>query len=239
MSTDNPCPICMDTLHGNRAVGCTVPCGHVFHRRCFETWQKHSSAGKCPCCMITLAGFIDKIHITLPEVQEEWVGDSSTLSLHRRIALTQQKCQRSAMMRHNARRKPISSSALCHDQDTNRDEAGVAGAQPYMSLNASLQRVPPHPVKAATLDKLDTSQRKPDGPSLSLLEDMPDRSRSLMDAVSSTDDWSDRVPNVAESIMQNIERVIREIQSPPLQVRVTKQQASFGSTQRFGQKPSS
>jgi Ring finger domain len=177
MSVDNACPICMDTFHGNRSVGCTVPCGHLFHRRCFETWQMHSSSGKCPCCMMKMTGFIDKIHITLPTAVPR-VLDCPTLSIHRRKVLSIQKCKRSAMMRHSERRKPTSSLALVQTraiEDEGRDDSSVVRLatvtlcmSPYMSLNAALQRIPPPDVKTI----------KPDSLSLSSFEDQPERIQS-------------------------------------------------------------
>lgn len=118
MATDNDCPICQESLHGNLDVGCTVPCGHAFHQACYETWQTHTKnkkQQKCPCCNVTLTTFIEKIHITLPPAPAPVstpVSASANLgstfksrdSQHRRQELSNQKARRSALARHQQMR---------------------------------------------------------------------------------------------------------------------------------------
>ncbi|CAB9504064.1 expressed unknown protein [Seminavis robusta] len=222
MTTDNACPICQDTLHGTLSVGCTVPCGHLFHRKCFETWQIHSSSGKCPCCMIKMTGFIDKIHITLPSVNGCNLLDDPSICLQRRKALTKEKAKRSAMMRHSERRKIRADSSItttagesftsCSDINSNNDTSTTmvglaAAAQPNMSLSGSLQRTIQDPLKNA---KMVEQNFGGDDQQPSLGDNT--RSRSNMSTTfSDIDDLEQHIPDVAESIMRNIERSIRQI----------------------------
>ena len=214
MSFDNACPICQETLHGANSVGCTVPCGHLFHRKCFETWQMHSPSAKCPCCMLTLSGFIDKIHITLPTINSNAMEDP-TISFQRRKMLTREKGKRSAMMRHTDRRRRRSDSGLhstpatsCSSHDftaeSRDDSPPVAATLPNMSLSASLQRVPRDPIKQSKMANMASS-----------LDHLRDHSRNVMmynsTTLSDIDDLSGEIPDVAASIMRNIEESIRQI----------------------------
>ena len=157
--TDNACPICQDSLHGELSVGCTVPCGHLFHRHCFETWQIHSRSGrKCPCCNIKMTGFIDKIHISLPSPTPAEFLEEQAAQLKRRKSLSNEKARRSAAMRHQARRrsKSFPECASQDDKDEARDDVTDSHqnetAAKRTSLSAVLQRIPEDPIKGKCLN---------------------------------------------------------------------------------------
>ena len=72
MSSDNTspiCPICTIKLSCGH-IGCTVPCGHIFHIKCFEEWRVHCSnkliqqsdsvpdRTSCPICNEEIKDFI-------------------------------------------------------------------------------------------------------------------------------------------------------------------------------------
>lgn len=207
---ENDCPICQDTLHSTVSVGCTVPCGHLFHRCCFETWQIHSQSRRCPCCNSNLKGFIDKIHITLPNSS----SSLTEIKLERRKALSDQKAKRSAMMRHKDRRKQQSMTTMWNVNGGNEIEVHLekpAAKAKSVSLSASLQRVPSDPVKGAELKQ----SEKRDCSSSSRDDDMDDelgirnlfREEAFFAGVVHLDD---QIPNVADKIMENIERALQQ-----------------------------
>lgn len=69
----NNCPICLDSLCSSSAspIGVATPCGHCFHRSCFQTWavtSTHQSLRvtdgtemrpKCPTCNTLVTKFVD------------------------------------------------------------------------------------------------------------------------------------------------------------------------------------
>jgi|TARA_Y100000389_G_C17285379_1_gene425158 hypothetical protein len=47
MSTDNVCPICLESLKVKDNY--KISCGHEFHTECIMNWFRFSN-GSCPCC---------------------------------------------------------------------------------------------------------------------------------------------------------------------------------------------
>lgn len=41
----NTCPICLEELSDNKM---TTSCGHMFHQKCIDEWENHSTT--CPVC---------------------------------------------------------------------------------------------------------------------------------------------------------------------------------------------
>lgn len=223
VEAENDCPICQETLHGPSSVGCTVPCGHLFHRRCFETWQMHSTAKRCPCCNVDLMGFIDKIHISLPGPPSNLLDDSE-VKLERRKALSSQKSKRSSMMRHkNRRRQAVPEMEDSEErnpiQESRAHGATAAKQARSVSLSASLQRAPPDPVKSAELERAEEREC----PSISsevnghaIVTEVNDHDigihrLSLCDELfAGVEHLEDQIPNVADKIMRNIERTLRQ-----------------------------
>lgn len=60
------CPICMEKLisvHDNPIIGTAVPCGHCFHRDCYEATCASWKSNTCPTCRKPVSSFI-QIYIT-------------------------------------------------------------------------------------------------------------------------------------------------------------------------------
>ena len=225
---ENDCPICQETLHGTFSVGCTVPCGHLFHRRCFETWQIHSTAKRCPCCNSNLLGFIDKIHITLPASNSNPLDDPE-IKLTRRKALSNEKARRSAMMRHKDRRRKSDTKTIYIQQRDETEERGGFRAVKEarsVSLSASLQRVPADPVKGAELELAEQKESH----NFSLEREIAANGlRSDHDFMfEGVEHLEDQIPDVAEKIMQNIERSLRHSRNLEKQT-VESQKTKLGS----------
>jgi hypothetical protein len=252
--TDNDCPICQETLHGYSSVGCTVPCGHVFHRSCFETWQIHSTARRCPCCNEFLTGFIARIHITLPETPTPspcispaeslitpthtiintcsskvesrpnipYILDEPSMRFQRRQALSNEKTRQGKMRRIrnqlSARNYRIDKSAAedgdakCAQPDVVPSccaAAAVRAGVPSTSLSASLQRedYTNHEKRCTAADTCDDkdSVSKPHNKSFtkpvlcSSLDTAKDAANILLP-------YEERIPDVADKIMKEIEK---------------------------------
>jgi len=228
--SNNSCPICQESLHCEITVGCTAPCGHLFHRRCFETWrlhcsQKNSKMGNCPTCNAPLTGFVDKIHIDLspsPSISLASTTGREVEQLSLRKKLSNQKAVRSAMMRHSDRRRPKGEDLSCCDETVQTGNSGdskrsraVASAtnmhSPSTSLSAVLRRIPEDPVKCKNINvdfyKALTAHNDSEEDNCSI------KSRPLLSneyiTFSTLDDLEDEIPNVAEQIMRNIKMSIQ------------------------------
>lgn len=201
---ENDCPICQETLHGTFSVGCTVPCGHLFHRRCFETWQIHCAGKRCPCCNSNLQGFIDKIHITLPRSKDNML-ESPEVKLLRRKALSNQKFKRSAMMRHSARRRKVENYQIEEAR-----EPAASDQSHRVSLSSSLQRTPADPVKVKDLEYGDYPKVVEDRQQETGVHDV----RIEEDYFAEMEILEDQIPDVAGQIIRNIEQTLRQHRSP-------------------------
>lgn len=230
MATDNDCPICQESLHGAFAVGCTVPCGHVFHRKCFETWQTHSAAKRCPCCNVELTTFIDKIHISLPITNTSSLSATSISTapatttttfmqqpspqLQRRQALSYEKAKRSAVMRHRDRRAGSSSTELTAQFGTTKkfDLLLEYGAPTKKKDPLREERLDKSTSLSALLQRIPYMRddpvkfKKVVAPFYNYPEDF--RNDIVMPSCSdfsSVQHLEEEIPNVANNIMRNIE----------------------------------
>ena len=133
MTTDNDCPICQESLHGNLDVGCTVPCGHVFHQACYETWQthtKHKKQQKCPCCNVTLTTFIEKIHITLPPAPSS-VSTPPVAAINSGSKFRDNRNRRQDLSNQKAKRSALARRPQLRDADSGWDTAKTASLKTY------------------------------------------------------------------------------------------------------------
>ena len=66
----NTCLICLEPLSAG-SIGTTVPCGHCFHEKCFQGWERSrssSSCVKCPSCNRDHVQFI-KVYIDFENIK--------------------------------------------------------------------------------------------------------------------------------------------------------------------------
>lgn len=245
---DNECPICRETLHGFFSVGCTVPCGHVFHRTCYETWELHSTANRCPCCNMELTTFIDKIHIHLPPLPTQQEQDEALDSEHERkirrraeLSMGKAQCARS----HGNNKQEITESQKGNnyrnksedekntDRRNDREEmmettiedgkemsmscqregatgAAVIAESNHTSISRTMQRtIPKYPYGKKDARKNTNKSNNPKIWCASSTKDLyrngsePDSFDMMMRG------FEDEIPDVADRIMQEIERSMR------------------------------